>query len=251
MIFIYLDVYFLINLALDYIALFTATSLFRYKVSFSRLFSSAVITSIFSLVFLFVKGGTLFLIPTALLASTIAVGVWDFKVFLTFVFSELFLGGMGEALNSLFEKKLSGTVRGLLVLTVLIIVLPIYLILQKKARRCVESECVRARLCAGDKTIELRLLVDSGNLVFEPCTGRRVIFVGSKISKNILEALSPDTEWHEVSVRTASGQSVLRAFIPENLFFEKDTYNKENFLILPSNVCRDFAGFDGIVPLIK
>ena len=72
------------------------------------------------------------------------------------------------------------------------------------------GELLRVRLTRGGKTVTLRLLYDSGNLLTDPLTGESVPVIG----QSALRALLPEREegYITLSCTTAGGSGVLRAF---------------------------------------
>ncbi len=243
MIKIYLDVYFFVNLALDYISFYVALSVFSLNFSFRRVFLSSLLGSVFSLVMLFsprVLSITL-LAPTALILCYIASRRLDLRVFFFFFITEIFFGGvitsLGESIAALVPALLCA--------------LPVYLALQRRAKKSLDCIPLHARVSVSGEEFVLNLFIDSGNLALDPETKRRVIFIGTRAWKSFLSRGVYPRQWYSLSIRGASGKSVMRAFVPDKIEFDRNEYNKESFLVLPSPLCHDFAGFDGIAPMIR
>ncbi len=249
---IYLDVYFFINLALDYISLYISGAVFGYRTTFHRLFLSSVSLASLSLILFFCKSALLsflILLPFSYLFTYIATGRREAKVVLFFIFTELFLGGVIESVGGIIQSGNTILAPSLAVA----VLIPCFFIIQKKAKKSLECESVSALVEIDSMRGKLVLLVDSGNLATEPITNRRIIFVGKCAWDRFFskKALSDSVKSFDVFLKTASGSTTLKAYQPDRISFECKKYNSEKFLVLPSPTCRDFAGFDGIVPLIK
>ena len=110
-------------------------------------------------------------------------------------------------------------------------------------------------------------LVDSGNLLRDPASGRYVIVVDKnrlsqalpkELSAHINAPLSSHTFASNslpllrfIPVQTASGKTLLPAFLPESLTVTegKDTYTAD-YLIAVGELGEHAQGFDAVIPLL-
>ena len=99
------------------------------------------------------------------------------------------------------------------------------------------------------KNAVLRLLVDSGNLVSDPVSGRKVIIISLQSAKKIfgnnlykIDYLSTRRRW--ICVHTSNGVKSLQGFLPEKIV--------ENNRILDALIAiseeEDFDGYEGLFP---
>jgi hypothetical protein len=249
---IYLDIYFFINFCLDYIALFTAAMVFHIKPSTARLIFSSLVGGIISVI-LFICDSplmtALLLPPSAYLMCLIIFEFPALKELIAFVCSGVFMGGTLTAFENLFSTHFrSPWVIAPAIILACIACFTFY-IFQHRARHNASLYTVGVKIQSGGKLSCHRLLVDSGNLAFEPTTGRRIIILGLDASRKI--TLPEDTKYYTILIKTATGEKAVDAFIPENMIFDDERYNKEKFMLMPNPACTDFAGFDGIAPIIR
>jgi len=246
---IYIDVYFLINFCLDYLSLFTSCTVLHRSVSSIRLVAAALIGALSSTLALLLSAPaiTLFLLPVTLfLMCKTVFGRRLFSGALLFLSFGIFFGGLLTALEGITKKRFSSPLVLLPIILLSICAVGVFFTVQKRVRVSLETLSVTARVSFGGEEVELSLLVDSGNLVREPVTGLRVIFIGRAAS---LRLIPPEgTESFEVNIRSAAGTSTKMAYLPKTIKFDKG-YEGEHFLILPNTSHSDFAGYDGIVPL--
>ena len=149
MILIYLDVYFFLCLAFDYISLYVSCAVFAYKPSFSRLFLASLSSSLLSCALLFVKSALvsnvlLFLLALPLCAA--AAGRYDVRVFLFFVFCEFFLGGISSFIEGLLSGEAFVKLGFYLLLIAAVLIIPIFAVIQKKAKKTLECDRIFATL---------------------------------------------------------------------------------------------------------
>ncbi len=250
-IFIYLDVYFLLNFLIDYICLYTSCAIFRKKATAKTLTLSTLIGGVISVASLFLSSPfiifPLYFISSCLICS-IAGKSFDVRCLFTFIFCQYLIGGILNSFSSVTgtQAKLTSS------LLILLFLVPFIFYILKTAKKSIDCVEVGAKIEILGKTCEFSLLVDSGNLVIEPTTRRRVIFIGKDAFSRLLKnsPLPSNIPVYNVFIKTPAGERWNSAFVPDKITFDNSKYNRENYLILPAS-CKDFAGFDGIVPLIK
>ncbi len=166
----------------------------------------------------------------------------------TFIFLSfgVFFGGMLTALEGITHSRFKSPLMMLPILLLSTCAVTLFFILQKRIRRAVETLTATATVLFGDKEVKLTLLVDSGNLVREPVTGKRVIIIGESASKRI--NIPDGAPSFEIALKSATGASVKKAYQPDLITIDEE-YDGESFLILPEISCTNFAGYDGIIPI--
>lgn len=251
MIYIYLDVYFLLNFFIDYICLYTSCAVFRKQSSAKTLILSSLVGGV-------IASGTLFLSSAfailliyfifSCLLCTIAGKSFDVRVIFTFIFCQYLMGGILSSFSSVAKVN----IKPISCIIILLFLSPFLFYTLKTAKKSVDCVEVGAEIEVKEKSQHFSFLVDSGNLVVEPTTKRRVIFIGKNAFDRLFNNsdLPPDITRYSVFIKTPAGERWESAFIPDKITFDNARYNRESYLILPAS-CKDFAGFDGIVPLIK
>ena len=168
--------------------------------------------------------------------------------------SQIFIGGAANALKSFC----SSIPKNSLLLASAIIVISVFgvqffSIVQAILKKRLSSLSLGAKLWHRGKCSEMVLMIDSGNLVREYETKRRVIFVKAEAIQNSVgdcDTIFEREKCYVIPIDTASGRSKVMGFIPDKLEFSDKKYNEEDFLIVPDMTKGSFAGYDGIVPLI-
>ena len=104
------------------------------------------------------------------------------------------------------------------------------------------GELLRVRLTRGGKTVTLRLLYDSGNLLTDPLTGESVPVIG----QSALRALLPEREegYITLSCTTAGGSGVLRAFYCDSVRVNGRDLGRRLVAVSP-DIYGD-SGFQGV-----
>ncbi len=201
---VYGDLLFLINFSMDFLCFYLSCLLLHRKMNTLRCVLASIVGGIYSVSVLFIKIGGVgaLLIDLAVLVfmCALAYGVrknefWNFlkSVFLYFFVSAL-LGGMMTALFSLFNSMdaltgLEGSSEEIDVwIFVLLTVLGSVLTLRggKFFRTSFLNKTAILEIKNENGTLELYALVDSGNLVTEPISGKGVAFVNVEKCKKLI-----------------------------------------------------------------
>lgn len=255
---IYVDVYFFINFVVDYLSLFSVGRIMLFPVSKKRCFLAAVIGAAYSLAHFFLRLPILLHITASvimvlcisckrrLLSVTVSVVV--------FLCCEIFIGGCVTALKEL-STFISGKSMVLFAFIILIAVAgnSIFSIVQFIMRKRLEVLSLNARICHRGKCSELMLMVDSGNLVREHSTKKRVIFVRADAIENTtgeIDTLFERERCYVIPIDTTSGRGTVLGFIPDKIEFSDKKYNNEEFIVVPDIRGGKYGGYDGIAPLI-
>ena len=96
----------------------------------------------------------------------------------------------------------------------------------------------------------LHLLADSGNVITDPISGKKVIIISSRCARKIfgrhldeIDYMSTRRRW--ICVHSVTGTKALQAFLPENIVQNKTLITA---LIAVSQE-EDFEGYDGLYPV--
>ena len=261
---VYIDVLFLINFSLDYMVIFLCGKLFHLKMRRARNILSAFLMSIYAVWALLFCGSYAILIISSmmvlLLSCAITYHIKRIRLLLkvAFIFGGIsaLLGAVVNLLyrfiSSIIPPVIGGNGGGMKVV-VFTILAGISGICIYFGNRLLTSEKgireVTANIEIGGVSLDVHLLVDSGNLLIDPISGRRVIILSKNSSKrlfgthaNELSYLSARRRW--ICVHGVAGRKALQAFLPEKI-----TYNlKEIDALIAIGDENEYHGYEGIFP---
>lgn len=281
---VYADLLFLINFSMDYLCLYICVRILRRKMRLGRMLISASIGGIYSV-------ASLFMTTSAPISLLIDVGIS--LIMCAIVFSDkgrkfsstllcLFLfvgismmtGGCMTAIFNLLNRLdlPLGDIESDGISTYLFAILAAIAGLislgsgEVISRRSAIKECLLT-VTIDKKTLTLRALVDSGNLVKDALSGKAVILVdrealGKITDLDVFEDFSKGRAPRSpkikglrlIPIRTASGRGVLTAALADDLTAEIATRKNEQMslvldaLIAPSDIKNSAAGYDAVIP---
>lgn len=280
---VYVDLYFLINTCMNLLTLMISATLLHRKVSRARAWLSAAVGGLWAVVALFsgIEGfwgllcdaAVIFLMCATVFASKKTTFWGLFKCTVVGVLTSMILGGVMTALYTLFNRidfPLGNTQEdsGSILIFALIAALAglatvqggQFLGLSKK------SKYVTVNADLFGKTVTLRALVDTGNHLKEPISGRSVIVADKE---HILPSLPPSlstafkspyaekwladkryaTHIRLVPTNTATGKQILPAILPDRLTLTdgKETYPAD-YLIAPASM-KSNSDFDAVISI--
>ncbi len=262
---VYIDVLFLINFSLDYMVIFLCGKLFHLDMKRSKNIVASICMAIYAVWALLWCGSYLLLILTyifvLLLACLYVYRVRNAKVLLKlfFMFNTLsaLLGALIYLLYRFLSYMIPPVIEGngggikVVVFTVLagISGVCIYfgniLITETKGEKCID-----VTLAMNGKEYILHLLVDSGNIITDPISGRKVIVISSRCASRIfgkrineMDYLSSRRRW--ICVHGVGGTKALQAFLPENITCK----NTQIGALLAISQEDDFQGYEGLFPV--
>lgn len=245
MIKIYLDVYFFVNLCIDYIAIYSVSAVCHRSSSALRLVTASVLSALLSVALCFIDTplDLLLLIALTPLICKLAFSGNVVIPSLMLWCVEIFIGGG--------VSVISGLIRSSLILIPVILVSALASILfrwvQKRLLKSIKTPTVTATVKLGESQARLTLLIDSGNLARDPVSDRRIIFLSRAALQKlrIPEGLTSRT----LLIKGATGVKEATVYEADEVLFEGDTESGEKFMVLPDSSCEDFAGCDGLAPL--
>lgn len=280
---VYVDLYFLINTCMNFLTLMISATLLHRKVKRTRAWLAAAAGGLWAVVALFwgmesllgilCDGAIIFLMCTTVF-TTKKTSLKDLlKCTLVGVLTSMILGGVMTALYALLnrlqlplvnEQENSSSILIFAIIAALAALATIeggrFLGLSKKSKYIT----VTAELFG--KSVTLRALVDTGNRLREPMSGRSVIVANQSHILSLLptplsEALkSPRAEkWladnryatriRLIPTNTATGKQMLPAIVPDRLTLTdgKHTYPAD-YLIAPAPM-ESTSDFDAVIAL--
>ncbi len=288
---VYGDVLFLINFSMDFLALYICARVLHRKIKTVPFVISASLGGAYSVASLFIELPRLFLlifdVAIAFAMCAVAFEVSKDNKFslsracissFTFFVCEMLFGGAVTALfnmlgcTSFAERMSIGDINSAysdIPLWMFVFLAGTSAIITyiggRLFGRGVSEKTVEIRIENGGNTLLFSALVDSGNLLSDPLTGKPVVVIGYEKIKNFLppdvRAYAYDMNTGKLSIENAkrirhipaSGvghSTVLVGFVPERMTISAGNKSCEADAVvaIEKNVC-DFGGLDAIVPI--
>lgn len=233
---VYIDTYFVLNLAVDYLILLATAKLRALSVRRWRLGLAALSGALYAVLALLLPGGLLalplMLLVFAALMLLIAFGgtAGLFATALVFAGVSAAFGGFALALGLLLGRLRIDL--GILLLSVPLCWIVLKLAFSRKAAAMPER--IWVDISQGEAHVRMQALGDSGNLLQDPISGDRVLVAEAKallplFSGELASALGRDFSPHEllqisgeirfrlVPYSSVEGKGLLAAFRPEKI----------------------------------
>ena len=280
---VYADLYILINFGMDMICLTITATLLHCRIKRLRLFLAALTGGLYALFsLLWGMGGLAGILLDCLAAAGLcAIAFLEKRTTLSrilrltgvYLLTSVLLGGAMTALYSLLNRlelpfdQVEGDGISVWTFALLTTVAGFFTLRGGKwfgmAKR---TQAVTVTATLFGKEVTLRALVDSGNLLKDPITGKSVIVAEEKKLREILPpALQAANGWEHAALlsdyelarqirliptHTATGSRVLPAVIPSSLTVTcgKDTYAAD-YLIALSSLGSSRGDFDAVISL--
>ena len=279
---VYADVLFIINFSMDFFSLYICARVLHRKMKTLALVLAASIGAVYSVTSLFLGSHLLFDIVIAFIVCAVAYeSLFDGFSFSrvlcsTFFFfvCEMLMGGIFTALYNLFGKSVgdyssafdgsyfegNDISLGIFFVIALFSTVLTYIggvILGKGARK----KQVNLEIVLMGKCKRLSALVDSGNLLREPISGKAVVIVSRKLMREIfpyeieknIEKLSglceKDVNIRFIPCNTVGKSVVLVGVIPDKIaIFNGRRHTNIDAVVAFGESNSDFDGCDALVP---
>lgn len=285
---VYIDVYFLINMSMDYLCILITAKLMHRKTTLLRLLLGSAMGGFYAVASLLfgltggvgIAGDALAAVGMmALIFWTRGERIWrTLRTVPVFLLVSMILGGVMTALYSLLNRlslpfdAIEGD--GISAWLFALLALVAGLATSRGGRLLGLSGRVRSVVVEAvlfGKTVTLNAMVDTGNLLRDPVSGRGVIVADRKKiahvlpkslifneregEKELFARLEGDPTLARkvrlIPARTATGEGLICAVIPELLTVktERETYQAD-YLIAWSALDGSAEGFDAVIPAV-
>lgn len=235
---IYVDILVVLNTLVNYFILLGVRKITRSYTKRWRLVIGALFGGVSSVLIFIENLGvvmTLLKIVMAIMMTAITFGIKPYKHFLkkiillfaiTFIF-----GGVALAVYMFFDKDILIYSNGIIYfdvdMTFLTVISVISYIVITLVTKITEKKASKSReyivtLENNGKTINCSALMDTGNSLCEPFSGYPVVMV----DKDIYNKMFTDEKVRYIPVSTVSGESLVKAFRPQNLTIDNFSTNK-------------------------
>ncbi len=197
MVIVYVDILFIINFSVDYIVLLLTSMIFHFQMRKWRGVVTAFLLAVYGIWALLICGSYILLIVTAFLSVAVACRfsypIRGLKMLLkcmfVFMLLSFMIGGLVEVLFRItghLTQQIGGERDGKQVIVFAGLAL-LSGIMIHIGNRLLDKGCrvryIDIKFSIFNKDFKATLLVDSGNLVYEPLSGRHVLFVTEKYAK--------------------------------------------------------------------
>lgn len=228
---IYGDVLFLIDFSIDFLVLFATAKILHIKFNAPCTALASCLGGVYSVLSLLIRHGAVSVacsLAAAVLICLIAFGIGFPKTLgkaaLSFFALSALLGGTVTACYSLLDSLLSAdtfqstnSVSLPVFVAVCLACFALAFVSGKIFAPAVTQKTVRLKICTNNTSIEVCLLVDSGNLLVEPISSLPVAVVKKSLLEPILtdEIDTKNVKIRVVPVKTATGNDLLVGFVPD------------------------------------
>ena len=258
---LYVDILLAINFSMDFLALFICSLLLHLKLSKLRIILSSIIGATYSLIqVLSGIDGFALIILSLIVGITMVLITFPTKKLgrlcftcLVYLFVNTLLGGLMSLLYSFFNRILASFISNysyestyssarifiIISLTGVASIVFSKIIYSKK-----NLEIVEVTLKINESLYKLRGLCDSGNLLTEPFSGKRVVLISeeSEAGKEI-EQIS-DLYKKYIPYSDINGRGMLKGVAPKEIIVNGTPLN----LIVATVKNKSFNGYDALVP---
>ncbi len=238
---IYIDLFFLLNLIMDYIIIISTSILLKRKTSTIRIILSSLLGGISSLLLLFSNINKILLeVISIILMVLIAFGYNKIRYIIKNIIYVYLLSTLLGGIIYLFNIKVSNNVflTYLIIIIISIEVLILYIKEIKKMKN-IYNNYYKVDIYFKDKEkISVIGFVDTGNNLYDPYKKRPIILLSKKYIR--------DDNYILVPYYTMSGEGLLKCIKPDIIFIEGIGY-KGNVLIGFSDSPKLIDGVDVIL----
>lgn len=281
---VYADILFAVNFSMDFISLYITGRLLSLRMTTPRMCTSAATGSLFSvLAIIYGDGGVIYFIMCAIVSALMCFIAYKNAGFVRLATATLVLfcvgsalGGMMTAVYSLGEgySVTDGADAGddgggtFILLLVAATAVSAVIVGCRVLRRWIGVRTVNLEITDGRRKKHLMALLDSGNLLCEPISGRPAIIVRADRLRGVIpaeiEALAygaPDAAAMSsissdrigrvriLPMREAGGGTILFGYVPDEIRIRRGSrWHTVDAIIALSGERQDFGGCDAVLP---
>ena len=269
------DILFIINFSMDFLSLYISGKILHLDMKKRRLLLSSAVGGVYGVASLFIQGAlpsAVFNIAVYLLMCFTAykniVLSQYIKLCLLFYSVSLLMGGAVTASYSFIDSIMGnmwigGTVTQAkkipfyVFATVVILCAVTAYITGRIFAKSADIKDAYLTVVFEEKTVDMHVLIDSGNLLHEPLSGAPVILIKNEkfrkltgcTSKTLLENERLLSKTRFIPAHSAGGDAMFYGIVPEQVYIgtKKEKVPMKAVIAVCDNT--DFAQFDGVAPL--
>lgn len=236
----YIDLFFIFNVIIDYIIILSVSILLKRKSSYTRMILSSLLGGISSLLLFTAFNRILIMIISIILMVLISFGYKGIRYVISNILYMYILSTLLGGIVYLFNVKVINSIPlTYLIIIIIAIEVMILYIKESKKMKSIYNNYYKVDIYFKDKDkISLVGFVDTGNNLYDPYKKRPIILVSSRYKREDSFILVP---YH-----TLSGDGLLKCIKPDIIFIEGIGY-KGNVLIAFSDSPNLINGVDVIL----
>lgn len=258
---IYVDVLFLINFSMDFLSLFFCSKIFHRKIQRGRMIVSSTLGAIYATFQVLLDISSVFsvflLVLFAFLMVKVAFNEKSIKLIcvqvIMFLFVSATLGGIMSIIYSFINKIIAkyvaeysydGTYSGARIFIVVGLTAIVTLIIFRIFNAKRETKTVNFEVELNGQKFSLSGMCDSGNLLTEPFSGRRVILVCEACSLGRCITSIEDIYKKYIPYKDVTNSGMLRGVVPSKILIDgcaKDA-------VIAAVKTENFNGYEALVP---
>lgn len=256
---VYADILFAINFSMDFLSLFITLTFLHKKISKIRLLSASLVGGIYGVLDVVCKFNTVISVILSITVSLLmCVIVYYGKGrgrFLTFYivfwgvsatlagFMSVFYTYLNKILSDyIIDYSYSDVYNGARFFIIASLTMIVAVIFGRVFSKEKNIKSVELTVCHSSKIYKIEALCDSGNLLTDPLSGKKVILVSenTELGRDINKI--EDIYKRYIPYNTASGKGMLKGIIPTYI-----RINEEEISAVIAPVSNTFAGYAGCI----
>ena len=270
----YVDIYFLINFTVDYLALCFSTTFLKISSSVKRLFVASIVGSLYAIAAVLFIDNPIYMIFASVftiisMIYIVSFGVTFFrkiKLMILFIVFQMFFGGaayygfcfLEENLGISFEEPSTHANRNIIIISIIILLaIALIKLIMNLFHTTISEKVVYAEYIASGTAVKFDGLIDSGNLVCDPIDSTPVVFLSRDL---FLKMFGVDDEMivnsqrykkylRIIPVRQNGGVKLYYGIKSNNLFvINKDRKEKISVVFVMSKEVHNFGGYKALIP---
>ena len=256
---VYADILFAINFSMDFLSMFITLKFMNKKISKLGLLTASIIGGIYGVIDLLCDFNTLIslivCITTSLLMCVIVYSGNGWKRFVSFYivfwgvsatlagFMSIFYTYLNKILSDyIVDNSYNDVYNGARFFIISSLTMITAVIFGRVFSKEKNIKSVEITVYYNTKKYNFDALCDSGNLVSDPLSGKKVILIYNETELGMEIEKIEDIYKRYIPYNTANGKGILKGIIPDSILI-----NKEEICAIVAPVKNTFAGYSGCI----
>ena len=261
MLVLYADVLFAINFSMDFLGLFFTAVIFHIRFKKVRIILSSLIGAFYGTIQVFFVLDFLLQISlsvvVALLMIKIAFSEQSKKRMISativYFFASMALGGIMTLLYAFFNSLLAQfiskytyeeTYNGGKLFVIIVFTALASLIFSKIITSKKDEKIAKLHISLDGQSFDLIGFCDSGNLLIEPFSGKKVVLVGENSTLGAKIQACSELRKRLIPYKDVNGSGIIKGVTPESILINDNSVNA----IVATVKSNDFNGYEALIP---
>ncbi len=254
---IYADLLFFINFIVVYIIIGIVSAYKYAKILLRKKVLSALLGGIFA-VFIYVNNFTtpvkvIIYLLSIFIICKVAYGKKTMSYMIIFLFVIFVMQSVFILIISLFKNNIALTLRNnimyfdispKLILLCFLITYPVVYLISKFMQIQKKKRIYNLTIINNGKSVNVKALFDSGNLLKEPISKKDVIILEAEFATKLL---TQDKKMIEIPYCTVSGSGILKAFMPDIIFIDNTRFLKQQYIAITQNRLSNSGEYNALI----